>query len=139
MNGPAERQRNVTGIVVTHGRLGEELLQTARLVFGEFGHCHAVSNVSMSRESLYEEIERLAELDPGVGCIIFVDFFGGSCSLPCMQFEMDREGVRVISGVNLPMLLAFLNKRDKVPFDRLPMEIAERGQNSIMILDPSKL
>ena len=46
----------VTGIVVTHGNLGESLLDTARGIIGEFSDCLAISNSRLSTASLYDEI-----------------------------------------------------------------------------------
>jgi mannose/fructose-specific phosphotransferase system component IIA len=45
----------------------------------------------------------------------------------------------VVSGVNLPMLLAFLNKRNEVSFERLPAELAARGRESIQSVDTDQL
>ncbi len=128
----------ITGIVVTHGRLGEELLNTARKVFGDFSDCHAISNASKSPQALYDEIVSVVDSAPSPA-IIFVDFSGGSCGHPCVRLETVRDDVSVISGVNLPMLLAFLNKREEVPFNDLAKVVLERSLNSIKILDPSKL
>jgi mannose/fructose-specific phosphotransferase system component IIA len=47
--------------------------------------------------------------------------------------------VRIVSGVNLPMLLAFLNKRNDVNFERLPSELASRGRDSIQSVDTEQL
>ena len=129
----------VVGIVVTHGKLGEALLNTAKAVCGDFSDCYAVSNNGLSPQALGEEVERIVDKDGKTQAIIFVDFFGGSCSHACIQIESTRPNTCVISGVNLPMLIAFLNKRDEVPFDRLPQEVIERSHNSIRVLDPGQL
>ncbi|MFQ5511758.1 MAG: PTS sugar transporter subunit IIA [Candidatus Krumholzibacteriia bacterium] len=127
------------GIIVTHGALAEELLGTARLILGDFSHCHGVTNSHKSPQTLYDEILLLLESEKGNPCIIFVDYFGGSCSHACLRIEIAHPDIRVISGVNLPMLLAFVNKRDTLPPDDLTAEIVKRGQDSIKVLDPSKI
>jgi PTS system mannose-specific IIA component len=132
----------VAGIVVTHGNLAEELIRTAHTVYGEFSDCHALSNASKSPDALTKEIESVIESVKGRPCIIFVDFLGGSCSHACLMHASARDIAReipIVSGVNLPMLLAFLNKRDEVPFDQLADAIVERSHNSIQVLDPSKI
>ena len=129
----------VAGILVTHGHLGEELLQTAQLVVGNVQDCYTLSNSSKSPQTLCEEIQGVVDGLGGEPCIIFVDFLGGSCSNACLGIDSDTSPVFVITGVNLPMLLAFLNKRDSIPFDQLPSEILSRSQNSIQIFDPSKI
>jgi PTS system mannose-specific IIA component len=128
----------ITGIVVTHGGLGEELLKTARKVFGDFPDCYAITNASKSPQVVYEEISSVMD-EVGGPAVVFVDFSGGSCSHTCLRLEMSRNDISVISGVNLPMLLAFLNKREEVPFEALAKVVLERSLNSIKILDHSKL
>jgi len=129
----------VTGIFVTHGRLAAALLDTARLVYGEYSHCHSVTNEGKSPQGLKEELDALIEAAGGGPCIVFVDFFGGSCCHACMQVKVERDDVPVIAGVNLPMVLAFLNKRETVPFEKLPSEILGRGHSSIQSVDPNKI
>jgi len=129
----------VACIIVTHGRLAEELVDTARRVFGDFSDCFAVTNEGKSPNALYEEMKQLVDALEGRPCIVFVDFTGGSCCHACMRLRVDREDVVIISGVNLPMLLAFLNKRDSVPLDQLPEEILDRGHKAIRLVDPDTL
>ena len=129
----------VKGIVVTHGRLAEELLQTAVRIFGVFSDCHAVSNVNKSPQALTDELSRLIPAPDWGDCILFVDFFGGSCSYACFRLLDSHSNIQVISGVNLPMFLAFLNKRQEVGFNDLPGEIVERGKSSIQILTRENL
>lgn len=129
----------VVGIVVTHGKLAEELISTAEMIFGNFTSCHSVTNEGKSPQTLLEEIEALVDAQAGQPCIVFVDFFGGSCGYACMRLRIEREDVPVITGINLPMLLAFLNKRDMVPFDRLPAKILARGHDSIRSVDPNEM
>jgi PTS system mannose-specific IIA component len=124
----------VTGIIVTHGQLAEEILLTARMVFGEFSHCYPVSNTSKSPKALLEDLETVIDAEKSEGYILFVDFLG-SCSQACMRLQAGRDNVSIISGINLPIFLAFLNKRDKIPFEKLPEELVQRGRGSIQVLD----
>lgn len=127
----------VTGIIVTHGNLAESLLSTARGICGEFSECWGVSNTGKSTSALHDDIA--GSLAADTPCILFVDFFGGSCSHACLRVAAERPQTTLLSGVNLPMLLAFLNKRDEVPFDELPAAITERARNAINIVDPENL
>lgn len=129
----------VTGIIVTHGRLGEELLATARLVVGDFSSCYAVTNDGKTLANVSAEIQAIVDKLDGEPCVVFIDFMGGSCSHACLSLDGAGHGLVVMSGVNLPMLLAFLNKRDEVDFDQLPSVIMERSHNSIQALDPTKI
>jgi PTS system mannose-specific IIA component len=127
----------VEGIIVTHGNLAQELLSTAKGIYGDFPNCRAISNVGKSTATLYDDI--VASLDDDTPCILFVDFVGGSCSHACLRLVTQRSQAVLISGVNLPMLLAFLNKRDDLAFSELPAAIVGRGQAAIKIVDPENL
>ena len=129
----------VTGILVTHGRFATALIETARAIFGDFSRCYAVTNKGKSPQALKDEIDSLVDAAAGDPCIVFVDFFGGSCCHACMQLKIERDYIPVVTGVNLPMLLAFLNKRESVPFEQLPAEILGRGHSSIQSVDPNKM
>ena len=130
----------VTAIVVTHGRLAEEFVATARKIFGNFSGVHALSNEDRTPQALASELEAIVDAGgPDEAFIIFVDFLFGSCGHATMAVERRYRNVRVVSGVNLPMLLAFLNKRNDVNFDRLPSELASRGRDSIQSVDTDQI
>jgi mannose/fructose-specific phosphotransferase system component IIA len=130
----------IKGIIVTHGNLAEELLETARTIYGDFSGCVPVSNAQKSPQALSEELENLvnSEVDSD-GIVILTDFFGGSCSHACLGVEQNHKNVRLVTGVNLPMLLAFLYRRNEVSFEKLPGELVERGIKSIQELDAGSL
>jgi len=129
----------VIGIIVTHGNLGEELIDTARTVFGDFEGCFALSNASKSSQVIIDELEGIFAGHEDSDAMIFVDFFGGGCSYACLRFQEKHGKIPIVSGVNLPILLAFLNKRDDVPFDTLAGELVKRGQDSIRTVDIDSL
>jgi PTS system mannose-specific IIA component len=134
-----DKHRMAACIIVTHGRLAEELVETARRIFGDFTGCFAVTNEGKSPNALYEEMMQLVDAQGGEPCVVFVDFTSGSCCHVCLRLRVDRDDIVIISGVNLPMLLAFLNKRDSVPFERLADEILDRGRNAIRLVDPDTI
>lgn len=130
----------ITGIIVTHGRLADELIETAKTIYGEFSECHPVSNLRKSPQALTEELEDIiSAVNNSNGIIVMTDFFGGSCSHACLGVEQHHENVRLVTGVNLPMLLAFLYRRSEVSFDKLPRELVERGVNSIQEINAENL
>lgn len=120
-------------IIVTHGKLGEELIRTARTILGDFEGCRAFSNTGVSTQRLYDDIASSLDDEP---YLIFVDFLGGSCSHACLRVAADRPQTALLTGVNLPMLLAFLNKRDEVPFNGLPRAVVERAREAVQVIDP---
>jgi len=129
----------VHAIIVTHGDLAAELVRSAATVFGSVNGCHPVSNADKAPQTLVSELEEIvASQDAGDRFIVFVDFFGGSCCHAGLSIECN-DRARVITGVNLPMLLAFLYKRDEVEFEKLPEELTSRGHDSIRSVEAERL
>ena len=130
----------ISAIVVTHGRLAQEFIATAQKIYGNVKGVYAVSNDEHTPQTLASEIDTIIEhAGHDVAFIIMVDFLGGSCGHATLSVERRRRNVRIVSGVNLPMLLAFLNKRADVSFERLPAELAARGRDSIHAVDTDQI
>jgi len=130
----------VSAILVTHGKFGEELIATAKGIYGEFDGCRAVTNDGKAPDMLCAEIESMVDAGgEDDNYIVLVDFFGGSCCHACLMVQQKRPDVKLVTGVNLPMLIAFLDKRDKVPFERLAHELVTRTTRSVLEVDPENL
>jgi PTS system mannose-specific IIA component len=136
MTRPATASKMISAIVVTHGNLAREFIATAKHIYGSVDGVHAVSNEGKAPEALASELEAVIESGgPDDSYVLFVDFIGGSCGHATLAIERRHRNVRIVSGVNLPMLLAFLNKRTEINFERLPSELASRGRDSINAID----
>ena len=72
---------------------------------------------------------------PDGRALVFVDFFGGSCCTNSQRAAAGGTGVRIISGVNLPMLLDFATKRRTAGFDEMVDHLIRRGRESIKLVD----
>jgi mannose/fructose-specific phosphotransferase system component IIA len=103
-------------IILTHGRLGRSLLDAAVGVLGPQADVDVISNEGLSLEQLTAEVAQRLGTTP---CILFVDFFGGSPFIACKALLAAHPAAHIISGVNLPMLLSFFTKREKLPFPGL--------------------
>jgi mannose PTS system EIIA component len=115
------------GVVVAHGALALALVQEAERISGESGILVAVSNSDGGRE----EIERrVAEAVAGEPSVVFVDMPCGSCFFAAMHAAKGTAGVRVVTGVNLPMLLDFLHNR-MLPPDEGATRAAVKGTDAI--------
>ena len=140
MTGIAAGTKMISAIVVTHGRLGAELVATARRILGDFSGVYAISNEDKTPQTLTDEIEAIMEhAAAGDAFILLVDFLYGSCGHATLAVERRHRNVSVVSGVNLPIVLAFLNKRNEVNFERLASELAARGRDSIQTVDTDQL
>jgi len=115
------------GVVVAHGGLALALVQEAERISGQTGVLRAVSNEGGGRE----EIEgRVAAAVAGEPSVVFVDMPCGSCFFAAMHLARQVDGVRVVTGVNLPMLLDFLNNRT-LPPDEGAARAAVKGSDAI--------
>ena len=93
-------------VLVTHGRLAEEMRLAMEHVVGAQRNVAAVCiSADDDIETCRADIEaRIGKVDGGDGVILLTDMFGGTPSNLAISM-MNREGVEVISGVNLPMLV----------------------------------
>jgi len=104
-------------VLVTHGRLAEELIAALEHVVGPQPNVTAVcigpdDDMEQRRKEI---LERVADADEGDGVVLLTDMFGGTPSNLAISI-MDKANVEVIAGVNLPMLikLASVRKTDKL-------------------------
>ena len=127
--------KDITCIVVTHGQLGEELLRTVSLIVGEVQDCYALSGSDMGDEDVIRSIHDILDTRDVGRAVVFVDYFGGSCGASCVRATRDLEGVKVISGVNLPILLDFVTKQGSMGLDELVDHLIRRGQESVKVIE----
>ena len=125
----------ITGIVVTHGKLAEELVRTVELIVGAQEDLYAVSGSDMCDESVIGAIREILASREDAQVIVFVDYFGGSCCINSVRAVEGETGIKVMSGVNLPVLLAFATKRGTMPFDEMIDHIIRRGRESLKVID----
>jgi mannose/fructose-specific phosphotransferase system component IIA len=125
----------IAGIVVTHGKLAEELVRTAELIVGAQEDLYAVSGSDLCDESVIGSIREILARRKDAPVVVFVDYFGGSCCINSVRAVEGEAGVKVVSGVNLPVLLAFATKRGTMPFDEMIDQIIRRGRESLKVID----
>ena len=104
---PTDKALPLLGMVlVTHGRLAEEMVTAMEHVVGPQRAIATVcigpnDNMEMRRKEIADAIH---EVDEGRGVIMLTDLFGGTPSnLAISLLETGRT--EVIAGVNLPMLI----------------------------------
>ena len=103
-------------ILVTHGRLAEELRSAMEHVVGAQ---RCVETVCIGPDDDIEnrraEIEAcICRCDQGDGVVLLTDMFGGTPSNLAISM-MEKKGVEVIAGVNLPMLVKLAKVRSNQP------------------------
>lgn len=115
------------GVVVGHGAVGAALVAAAEEISGVTGALVSVTNSGADRDVLEERVIAAAGDGPAV---IFVDLPSGSCLTATMRRLASRSDIRVVTGVNLVMLLEFLFHRGE-PIADVAHRAAETGAKSI--------
>ena len=99
----------IGGLIVTHGRLAIELLNAAEKIVGEIHHKLRPSlwaGTTMLTRQPDPSAKRSTRLTPD-GVLILTDMFGGTPTNIASTY-LDPGKVEVITGVNLPMLIKFV-------------------------------
>jgi PTS system mannose-specific IIA component len=125
----------ISALIVTHGKLANELLNAARKIESTVGAIEAVplewtDTVDEAREKIRLALERVATDD---GVIIFTDMFGGTPSNISLSF-LEKDRVEIITGVNLPMVVKFCTlPQDGKDLAALAHVISEKGSKAIRV------
>ena len=94
-------------IVATHGDLARSLVETGEMVLGgETDLLPFAFEAGGDPQATLRQLRALVrKADLGEGVILLVDLFGGTPGSLALSI-MGDEGVEVLTGVNLPMVLA---------------------------------
>jgi PTS system mannose-specific IIA component len=121
-------------VVVTHGQLATELVNSAEMIVGDLPQFTAVSigwhdDVNDAREEIVQAIERVRG-DEGV--LLLTDMFGGTPSNIGMTF-LEKDHLEVITGVNLPMVIKLANLRKSSDLLGVARQMRDDGRNAIWV------
>ena len=117
------------GVVVCHGTLAGALVQAAEQISGLGGALIPVSNTGCDRDALEDRV--LAAVD-GHPAVVFVDLASGSCLVAVLKRLRGEQLVKVVTGVNLAMLVDFVFHRSLSPAEAAN-RAAAAGEKSIRI------
>lgn len=111
-------------LIISHCDLGREFLNAAELILGRI---EAADAISITQTTETEEIlktidKKIKALNKGQGVLVLTDMFGGTPSNLSLSF-LKEEMVEVLTGVNLPMVVAIAQ-------DRVSMTLAELGEKA---------
>jgi PTS system mannose-specific IIA component len=122
----------IGGIIVSHGKLGEELLNALTIILGEAPNIEAISigwydDVEESKKKINQSLKKV---DQKSGVVIFTDMFGGTPSNLSFTFHKDEQ-VEIITGVNLPMLIKFVSLQRNNNIKDVARKVVEQGKKNI--------
>lgn len=119
-------------IIVTHGKLGDGLLQSVQSIVGPQDNVgvltitphDSLAGMRTRCAQIYAQIER------GDGVLIMTDILGGtSCNA---SLPLAKKNVAILTGVNLPMLLSAVVHRKHLKLPELSAKVLEEGQKSLI-------
>ena len=128
-------------VVVTHGQLATELVNSAEMIVGDLPHFAAVSigwheDVEHAREDIGRAVARVSasaggtEEDPAC-VLVLTDMFGGTPANLGVTYVSAH--VEVITGVNLPMLIKLARPQTSPDLLALARDMREHGRNAIWV------
>jgi mannose PTS system EIIA component len=128
-------------VVVTHGQLAAELVNSAEMIVGDLPNFAAVSigwhdDVEHAKDEIGRAIARVqasaggTEEEPA-DVLVLTDLFGGTPANLGVTFV--NEHVEVITGVNLPMLLKLARPPADQDLLTLARDMREHGRHAIWV------
>jgi len=122
----------IGGIIVSHGKLAEELLNALNIILGEVVNIDAISigwydDVEESKKKISQSLQAVNKKN---GVLIFTDMFGGTPSNLSFSFMKDNR-IEIITGVNLPMLIKFASLQRSNNLKDVAKKVVEQGRKNI--------
>lgn len=121
-------------VVVSHGRLANELVAAMEHVVGKQKQIRAVSigaddQMDKRRADIAAAVRAV---DSGDGVIVLTDMFGGTPSNLSVAL-LEKGRVEVVAGVNLPMLIRLSEARREMGVDAAAEAARDAGRRYITI------
>ncbi len=117
----------LVGVVFAHADVAAAFVSAVRAIAGDDHGLEPVSNDGCDRVAL---TRRLDDAVAGRPALVFADLPGGSCAFSAAAYARGHPHVRVVTGVNLPMLLDFAFHRDLSP-DAAARRAVETGRAAV--------
>lgn len=109
-------------LIITHGLFGIELLKSVEMIMGEQEDVNALG---LSLGESVDELRSTAEniivqnQEAGIDTIVLVDILGGSPSNVALYLLKKYKDIKLITGVNMLVLIEFLQSRESSELDHL--------------------
>ncbi|HEX2429319.1 MAG TPA: PTS sugar transporter subunit IIA [Aestuariivirgaceae bacterium] len=121
-------------VLVTHGRLADELRSALEHVVGAQNQIEAIAigpddDIAQRREQIIQSVQ---QVDSGEGVVVLTDMFGGTPSNLAISV-MERGRIEVLAGVNLPMLVKLASIRRDASLDTAVQAAQDAGRKYINV------
>src|SRR5437870_8278009 len=123
---------SIGGVIVTHGHLASEFIAAAEMIIGPMPHVTPASidwhdDIDVARAELERAIARVSK---GRGVLLLTDMFGGAPTDIASMFLSDN-GVEVVTGVNLPMILKLARQTAEQSLAEIAHQVRDSGKDGI--------
>lgn len=130
---------SVVVILITHRDVGSAILQTVQSALGELPL--PTESICIGQDSDPEQIidslyHKIKAKDHGNGVLLLTDMFGSTPSNVAKTLMAHNTNVRLIAGVNVPMLLRIMNY-PQLPLDELAKAAVKGAQDGIIEIHSS--
>lgn len=120
-------------VLVAHARLATELLKAAEMIVGAIPYAEALGiGPDDDGDSILSGITEALQRLSSNGAIIMTDMFGGTPSNVSLSF-LEENRIEVLSGVNLPMVIEFALRRERLEVSELAASLKDAGRESIAV------
>ena len=121
-------------LVLSHGEMARGMIHSLQFLYGQ---AEGLRALCLYPEHSPEDFDKLltgalAEVDQGDGVLIFTDINGGTPANRALLLAAQRPDVEVITGMNLPLLLAAVSSREFCDLQQLVAELLEEAAQSIL-------
>jgi PTS system fructose IIA component. len=120
-------------VVISHGALAQELVNTAAMLVGKGENLEFVGiNPDDDPEEFYKKVVMAAErVDTGKGVVALVDIYGGTPN-NTVYHAAKTKNIRIVTGVNVPMVIyAVTERNDEMSQDELVEGLIRTGRSEI--------
>jgi len=122
-------------VLVTHGKIGVELLEALNGIVGPQEQAAAISigaedDMEQCRDAITDAIKNV---NRGQGVILLTDMFGGTPSNLALASMPGSQAV-VLAGVNLPLLVKLASVRATLPLLDAAREAEMAGRKYIQLV-----
>jgi len=115
---------SVAVLLITHNKIATSMMDIATSILNDTPANYACVEIPMDApvKTMVSKIEdNINQLDTSNGILLVTDMYGGTPSNIAKKFATDKN-TRMISGLNLPMLVKIMNYRD-LPLAELTKKI----------------
>ena len=121
-------------LIISHCNLGKEFLNAAEFIVGRLEAADAISitQTTESEDLLKTISKKIKDLNRGKGVLVLTDMFGGTPANLSLSF-LKEESVEVLTGVNLPMVVAVAQDRNRLTLSELGEKAQQAGRRSIAL------